>query len=351
MQKEVSPKLNIRPAVERVLRQLPERNRDILASRFGIGKESRETLESIGQRYNITRERVRQIEEASIAKLRTMPEFKELNPVFEEIAKYLDERGGVMREDKLLVNLVPKAQAPHLSLVLSLGSTFVPMKENDLFHPAWATGAEHIRKVQGVLKDVVASFESDPSPIIEEDIVELMKEKGAAHEKDYSVSANALHHVNISKLIAQGPFMDYGLRYWPEISPRGVRDKAYLVFEKEGTPLHFRTIAEKIDEFGFTKKSKKRTHHQTVHNELIKDERFVLVGRGMYALVKWGYKPGTVRDVLVSVLKEAQKPLPREELLRRVLRQRMVQENTILLNLQNKKYFRRNDGGEYSLTA
>ena len=86
MQKEVSPKLNIRPAVERVLRQLPERNRDILASRFGIGKESRETLESIGQRYNITRERVRQIEEASIAKLRTMPEFKELNPVFEEIA-------------------------------------------------------------------------------------------------------------------------------------------------------------------------------------------------------------------------------------------------------------------------
>ena len=51
--------------------------------------------------------------------------------------------------------------------------------------------------------------------------------------------------------------------------------------------MHFKEVAEAISKtFG------KKTHYATCHNELIKDSRFVLVGRGMYALAEWGYQAG-----------------------------------------------------------
>ena len=349
MSNQASSKLNIRPYVERVLRQLPDRNRDILASRFGIGKEGRETLESIGRRYNITRERVRQIEEASLAKLRTFVEFDDLESIFAEIATYLQDKGGVLREDQLLDTLVPRSQAPHLSLVLHLGGNFIPLKETDDYHAVWATSKEQARTVQGILADVTGALQKRRIPLQEKELYALMQEKATDRGHDCTNTQEVLDHIQISKVIAEGPFGKHGLAHWPEINPRGVRDKAYLVFEVTSKPLHFRDIASKIDQLGLPKKSERNTHPQTVHNELIKDDRFVLVGRGMYALVKWGYKPGTVREVLVSILGEAGRPLSREDLVKRVLKQRLVQENTILLNLQNKDTFRRQDDGAYTL--
>lgn len=349
MTNQVSPKLNIRPYVDRVLRQLPDRNRDILASRFGIGKGGRETLESIGRRYNITRERVRQIEEASLAKLRTFVEFDELEPIFEQIGEYLQEKGGVLREDQLLDTIVPRSQASHLSLVLHLGANFTPFKETDNYYAVWATSKDQAHTVQNILADVIVALQKRRVPLEEKELHALMQEKSAERGHDCATTQEIVDHIEISKAIAQGPFGKHGLAHWPEINPRGVRDKAYLVFEVTSKPLHFRDIANKIDELGLPKKSKRDTHPQTVHNELIKDDRFVLVGRGMYALVKWGYKPGTVREVLVDILKEAKDPLSREDLVKRVLKQRLVQENTILLNLQNKDTFRRRDDGTYIL--
>ncbi len=343
------PKLNIKSQVERVLRQLPDRNRDILASRFGIGRAGRETLESIGRRYNITRERVRQIEEASLSKLRTLPEFEELGSIFGHVAQYLDTKGGVLREDHLLEAVVPKSQEPYLALVLHLGGDFVQLKENDDYHAVWATSVGNAHTVQNILHDVVSALNKTCSPIYKKELIALVESKAGEHSYTYQDASSTIDHVQIAKTISKGPFDKYGLVRWPEINPRGVRDKAYLVFETGGNPLHFRDIARKIDELGLSKNPKRHTHPQTVHNELIKDDRFVLVGRGMYALVKWGYRSGTVRDVLAAILKEAGKPISRDDLVSRVLKQRIVQENTILLNLQNKSYFHRDKDGKYML--
>ena len=118
-----------------------------------------------------------------------------------------------------------------------------------------------------------------------------------------------------------------------------MKDKAYLVFKKENKPLHFTEVASLIDS----------ALPQTVHNELIKDSRFVLVGRGIYALKEWGYERGYVKDVIFKVLKSAQKPLDREEILEKVLEQRIVKKNTVLLNLSNKNYFLRTSEGNYTI--
>ena len=88
---------------------------------------------------------------------------------------------------------------------------------------------------------------------------------------------------------------------------------------------------------------------QTVHNELIKDPRFVLVGRGTYALQDWGYKPGTVKDVIREILHDNGGTMTREAIVQKTLDQRRVKESTILLNLQDKKYFFRKGEGYYCI--
>jgi DNA-directed RNA polymerase delta subunit len=137
-----------------------------------------------------------------------------------------------------------------------------------------------------------------------------------------------------------------GLVSWPQIHPKGVRDKAYLVIKKAGNPQHFSQIAKLINQAKF---DTKKVNVQTVHNELIKDKRFVLVGRGMYALAEWGYKAGTVKDVLTDILRTHGKPLPRADLVTKVKDVRLVKENTILLNLQDSSTFVRDGNGHYVL--
>ena len=108
-------------------------------------------------------------------------------------------------------------------------------------------------------------------------------------------------------------------------------------------PLHFKEIANNICTLGIDKKP---AHVQTVHNELIKDGRFVLVGRGVYALREHGYEPGTVREVITRLLKE-RGPLDSTEVVRLVNQKRFLKENTILLNLQNRRHFKRLEDGRY----
>jgi hypothetical protein len=165
-------------------------------------------------------------------------------------------------------------------------------------------------------------------------------------EIDGSISEKALaSYIDASKGIDLNKFGHYGLSHWPEISPRGVRDKAYLILKQHGEPLHFRNITELINEHNI---DHKRAQVETVHNELIKDSRFVLIGRGIYALSNWGYIPGTVSDVIANVLKE-NGPLNKEEILKKVLEKRVIKENTILINLQNRKIFNKDAEGKYSL--
>ena len=125
-----------------------------------------------------------------------------------------------------------------------------------------------------------------------------------------------------------------------------MNDKIYLVLKKEGKPLHFNKITELINKVNF---DHRRAYPPTVHNELILNDRYVLVGRGIYALSEWGYKPGIVADVLVDILKEAAHSMDREQLVKTVLEQRLVKKNTIHLALTDRSKFKKLPNGQYAL--
>jgi hypothetical protein len=138
----------------------------------------------------------------------------------------------------------------------------------------------------------------------------------------------------------------WGLIKWPTVNPKNIRDKIYVILSENGKHMHFNEIAEAIKASDFKRKD---VTTQAIHNELIKDKRFVLIGRGIYALKEWGYKKGTVADIISEVLKAAGEPLHRDEIVKRVLKSRFVKETTILLNLQSKPQFKRVAKATYEL--
>ena len=118
-----------------------------------------------------------------------------------------------------------------------------------------------------------------------------------------------------------------------------------MVLKESKKPLHFKEIAKLIDQY---KLSDKKAHPQTVHNELIKDDKFVLIGRGIYALQEWGYKRGTIKEVLKDILKNSKKPLTKEEIFSEVLKLRKVKKATVMINLNNPNLFKK-IGNTYTL--
>jgi len=341
-------------AAKNILRILPaKRMREVLERRFGLKGGGPETLEEIGGSYKITRERVRQIEADALRRLRAAA-VGQLDDFLLPISSEAKRRGEVIAENDLFSLFAPKRWYPHLRLLLTVSPQFHFIPESGEHHPHWALDPASASNVKEILGRTVARVSEKGEPVDKTTLyrfisLEQGNTPGASLQRPDAPDVDDIAgtRLGISKLIAANPYGEYGLISWPTIIPRGIKDKAHLVLAKTAKPLHFREVAAEIDKVGWG--NRKKAHPQTVHNELIKDGRFVLVGRGLYALREWGYEPGTVREVLASLLKSSREPLDREEIIRRAIAKRVVKPQTILLNLQDRTLFKRTEDGRYTL--
>mgnify|MGYP001582734817 FL=1 len=336
--------------VASLVKGLSARNKDIISRRFGLRNGRKETLESIGKSYGITRERVRQIEEFTLTQLTKGTPNPEVEK-FATLAKnILNENGGIMKEKDLFRafsgNDAESVLNSSLVFVLTLDKDLTKFNDNDNFHSFWAADNNILNNFKNMASGCTNLLENNKKVSMEGDFYNLAKKNNVSGLNGELNPKHLATYMTISKNVGKNIFNEIGLVSWPEIRPKGVRDKAYLVLKKGNNPKHFSEIAKLINAAGF---QGKKANIQTVHNELIKDSRFVLVGRGMYALSEWGYKSGTVKDVLVDLLKNSSKPMLKTALLTKVMNARMVKENTILLNLQDSKTFIKNEDGTYEL--
>lgn len=333
--------------VEKLLTILDERSQDVIKKRFGLESGQQQTLESIGDQYGITRERVRQIE--AQAKRMLAERTEDLTPASELYASVFQNHGGALTEEQVrdIVRMIIQEELDlaYISFYLDILPPYTYVTNENQFQPHWRHPEffpDHATEVVTTAKKIL---EEANRPHSQDELIEAIR-------KQFADAGTPLSNDHIyawlvsSKHMQKNPFKEWGLVGWPEITPRGVGDKAYAVLRRYGKPAHFRTITDLINDAHF---DRKRANAQTVHNELIKDSRFVLVGRGMYGLTEWGYIPGTVADVLEAVLKQAQMPLSREELIEKVLAERLVKKNTILLSLQDQSRFFKNAENRYTL--
>lgn len=344
----------ITKTVSDLVKDLTPRNRDILSRRFGLKTGKKETLESIGRSYGITRERVRQIEESTLGQLaKTSHNNQDLGKYVNLAADIIKTNGGIAKESDLFNEFSGSDKDnianASLTFILKLSNQLVRTSESDDFCAFWALDKEHAESFNNTVASLVGLMRQHKNVLSEKDFYNFAQKGGTLGIVGQPLSEKQIGLcLNISKNLDKNIYNEIGLATWPEIKPGGVKDKAYLVLKKDKSPKHFSEIAKLINVTGF---SGKKANVQTVHNELIKDNRFVLIGRGIYALSEWGYKPGTVREVLVDILKKASKPLPKSAILTKVMDARLVKENTILLNLQDSKTFIKNKDGTYTLKA
>jgi hypothetical protein len=325
-----------------LLAGLPKRAQDILTRRYGLGADSEKmTLEAIGGIYGITRERVRQIENFALKAIRASDAFKAEASAFDELRAVMHKMGGIVSEREFLHAITDdRSVQNHIHFLLTLGNMFIRRKEDDHFVHRWSVDHETAEEVERSLKALYASL-SD-SDLIEESamINRFLKHLENVNEA-YKNEEIARRWLALSHRISRNPLGEWGVAHSPNVSARGIRDYAYLVLRKHGSPMHFTEVAKAIAKY-----FDKRAHIATTHNELIKDKRFVLVGRGLYALTEWGYSAGIVREVITEILKK-HGPLTKEEIIERVLRERYVKPNTIVVNLQNPAYFKRTPEGKF----
>lgn len=320
-----------------------EREREIISRRFGISGQ-KETLEQIGELLNITRERVRQLEKAILVRLRIGADdgqIVDLAAAEKLIIRNLTELGRVARTSDLAERLYGRkansSDRAKLTFLAAISSNLTALDENDLYYAAIGI-AEYgdAKTVHARVDEVVDIIKKHKEPMTVDQLDEAL---------DYEHPDHIQAVASVSKLLASLNGL-WGLAKWPTVNPRNIRDKIFVVLETKKEPMHFSEIADAISKSEFRRKN---VTIQAIHNELIKDSRFILIGRGIYALSAWGYAKGTVADIIASILKEAGTPLTREEVVKRVLRARKVKETTVLLNLQNKQLFTKVDKDSYTL--
>lgn len=320
-----------------------EREKEIISRRFGL-KGNKETLEQIGEMLSITRERVRQLEKAILIRLQISAEdnqIPELAAAEKLLIRNLTEMGRIARlsdlADKVYGRTSTASERTGIYFIATFAKNLTVIEDNDRYYAAVGI-AEYgdAHKIHDKVDEIVAVIKANKKPMTLEELDEKLNYEHPDHIRAIA---------SISKLLATLNGV-WGLAKWPEVNPKNIRDKIYVILESRKEPMHFSEIAKEIKDSNFKRKN---VTTQAIHNELIKDPRFILIGRGIYALSSWGYKKGTIADIIKSILEKADGPLTREEIVKQVLRTRKVKETTILLNLQNKKNFKKVGKNSYTL--
>ena len=320
-----------------------EREKEIISRRFGL-EGNKETLEQIGEMLSITRERVRQLEKAILIRLQISAEenqIPELAAAEKILIRNLTEVGRVAKlsdlADKVYGRTTTASEKTGIYFIATFSKGLTVVEENDSYNAAIGI-AEYGDSlvIRSRVDEIVKVIKSNKSPMTLDEL---------DNKLDYEHPDHIKALASISKLLATLNDL-WGLAKWPAVNPKNIRDKIFVILESKKEPMHFSDIAKEIKESNFKRKN---VTIQAIHNELIKDSRFILIGRGIYALSAWGYKKGTISEIIKSILEKSSAPMTREEIVKQVLKVRKVKETTILLNLQNKKLFKKVDKNSYTL--
>jgi DNA-directed RNA polymerase delta subunit len=338
--KESLQQFELNLIISKILDPLKEREKTILTKRYGLNGAQQETLKVVGEEQGLTRERVRQIEKDLLKNLKKgVQQLETFIQASNLLLDTVNDHGGVMSEKTLMeyLGIEQLHEVNAVKFILNLMSEIESHNEDEHMRQSWAKLGFDKTFLKEFLMTTKAILTKHGKPLTGDEFIKHFQKSEFFKMNESKLSGQVvLNYLKTASGIHTNPFGEYGLQHWNEIKPKDVGDKAYLVMKHHGKPEHYSEITALINKNGIDKRT---AYKETVHNKLIKDKRFVLVGRGIYALAEWGYSPGVVSDIIKSVIVDAGTPLSREEIIERVMSRRMVKKNTILVGLSNKKLF------------
>lgn len=377
-------KLDAVEIINNLFSELTEREKDVLVRRYGLHGGGKETLEAIGNAHSLTRERIRQIETSSIKKLQQLDNLSEyINTLKKVIYQLLEEHGGIMEKLYMLDILVgfsvngynseaekETIHKNYLNFLITklLHKEFEEIVNHRHFKDSYKLKFQELQHLEEILLELLNLVKNSQKIHTTEEIIRLIEALEAFNKHNDKIKNNntldIARHLKFdlfeentdlinerkvlysllkaAKKIEQNKFGHWGAHNSREIKPKTINDKIYLVLKNHQKPIHFAEIADIINKINF---DNKKANAATVHNELILDDKYVLVGRGLYGLKEWGFKDGTVAEVIEEILNQSNAPLTRDEIIEKVLEKRMVKKATIILALMNKDKFDKDKGG------
>lgn len=349
-QKESLQNFELNHIVTKILEPLKDREQTILSKRYGLKGEDVQTLKVVGEEQGLTRERVRQIEKELLKNLkRGVAELEDFISARDLLINTISEHGGIMSEEELshYLGFTDPADIQALKFILKLVSELEEHTSDEHIKQSWAKLGFDKDFLKEFLKETRTLLENHGNPISPEQFLEKFEKSDFYTKHETKLTPKiVLNFIKTANHVQSNPFGEFGLTHWEQITPKDVGDKAYLVMKHHNKPEHYSAITEMINEHNI---DKRKAYKETVHNKLIKDKRFVLVGRGIYALTEWGYTPGVVSDIIQGIIKENGEPMTRNEIVEQVLAKRLVKKNTVLVGLSNKKLFRKVGKNLYDL--
>ena len=331
--------LNLQELLSDLFLVLTQKETEVVKRRFALAGQGKQTLEKIGKHFNVTRERIRQIESIALGKLKRTVRTTRFNEVNEMAKGILRVHGGVMLSSDLISSVLKRLPGAELidgsilKLNFSIDSEMAPEGRSMTYKPFWRLSSVSMDDIATIIDMAVKFLNKRHSCMKATELVSSIQAMPAFQGK-MPVQELIVSCLTLDERLKEIP-EGWGLTEWRFVRPRSIRDKVEIILKKIGRPMHFMEIANAIKEASFDHKN---VTVQAVHNELIRYPQFVLVGRGLYALREWGYEPGTVADVIEKILKE-KGALSKKQIIEEVSKQRNVKVGTISLNLQKMPYF------------
>ncbi len=327
----------VKDQIAQLLLLLNQKEKFVIEKRFNLDDNKKFTLEEIGQEFNVTRERIRQIEKSALQKLKRNIATFDINQINELAFNYLQSAGGVLKEEILVSQILthkPTLSTNFLNLILSLDKRFSRHLNTIEYHPYFRMNIIPVEWVTKITEEGAKILNKINEPLeiddLIHDVTNKIEESKTLQKSTFQSIFSVYKHFKILE-------NKIGLQKWRHINPKTLRDKIYFILRNKKKAMHFVDISNAIINSSF---DKKHLNLQAIHNELIRHEDFILIGRGIYALKEWGYQEGTVADVIESILKKHES-LDEEQIVSEVLKIRQVKPITVLLNLKNKPQFQR----------
>lgn len=335
--------------IEKVFSPLEDRTKEIMKLRYGLKDDHFHTLESIGNRFNITRERVRQIEQKTMKRLRRLARRKIVSEYLEKlvaqfIIPFIKQSYGIITRDEINVFLSKKYSQKE---EIQLSSSFLSKVyfDNRPFFTSFLT----------VVDDGVYAVDI-PSKILYKQVIEWAKRRLKIAKKPMALIAlsdkilkDNLSYTDkatkyfterfvkrcllITKDIGRDKTDLFGLWEWDYFHPTRLKDMVKRTLFEVGESAHFTQITLLMNEL-YPNKGPFKPHNINATLQRF-NEIFVWIKPGVYGLKTWGLKrPPYVIDYLVKLLRQANKPLHIGYLNAEVLQVSNCRESSIQITLE-----------------
>ena len=340
--------------IEEILQQNPdERLWFILQRRLGLKGTTTLTLEELGLVFDLTRERVRQLEDSALTVLRAVliqSDYKNkayhvhprvLSAINNLILIVTERTGQAVREDVLLsqientFSISSTLIKSSLYLVLNLsGLLKIEFSKNDL-QPIWGKfKPSEISAVQDSVECLDRLLTENSLPLSEIDtLVQLNKSLRKKHRLSLEQLKNLTELCSTIEQHGEG-------YYWGSFKHLKSRSNQVerILFE-HGKPLHINQIVRELNH-RLTLHGKKIVAPGNLVNQISSNDYFVPIGRsGEWGLSSWSMDTSTIVDLMKQYLIARNEPATADEIYLYVSERRPVQKSSISAYLAFNKGF------------